>query len=185
MKHKMPVWGWFTVSCGMLLLLCVGTWAQAKEKRKLLRVGVYDSRAITIAYSGSRHNDAFMVKKSREKQKAEAAGDLDKAKKIDTWMTYFKIQRHAQGFSTAPVHDLLACVKEEIPTIAREAGVDLIVSKWEFDFRSLDAEVLDVTRQLVQAYKPKKKVLSSIEQFVRSKPVSHAEIIQHELERGH
>lgn len=157
----------------------------ATEKLNRLRIGVYDSRAIIMAYKHSDYDDNFMVKKSKEKKQAEQAGDTEKAQKIDALMTQYSIRAHSQVFSTTPVHDLLKCIKERIPQIAKETGVDVIVSKWDFDYLTSDAELMDVTMQLVQAFKPKPGTKEAIEGLLKTKPMTYEEIVQHEIQGGH
>jgi len=174
--------------CGIFVLphLTQTTPATAStEKLGRLRIGVYDSRAIIMAYKHSDYDDNFMVKKSKEKKLAEQAGDTDKVNKIDALMTQYSIRAHSQVFSTTPVHDILKCIKDRIPQIAQEAKVDVIVSKWEFDYLHPDTELIDVTMQLVRAYNPKPNTKDTIEGLIRTKPISYEEILQHEIEGGH
>ena len=138
-----------------------------------------------MAYKHSDYDDNFMVKKSKEKKLAEQAGDTDKVNKIDALMTQYSIRAHSQVFSTTPVHDILKCIKDRIPQIAQEAKVDVIVSKWEFDYLHPDTELIDVTMQLVRAYNPKPNTKDTIEGLIRTKPISYEEILQHEIEGGH
>ena len=53
-----------------------------------LRIGVYDSRAIAVAYKASDHNDPVMVKKSAQKKKAEQAGNTKTVAEIEAWMQH-------------------------------------------------------------------------------------------------
>ena len=157
------------------------------EKLDRLRIGVYDSRAIFMAYKASDYDENVMLKKSKEKKQAEQAGDTEKARKIDSWMTQYSIKAHSQGFCTTPVHDVLKCIKDRIPQIAKEAEVDAIVSKWEFDYLSPNAELVDVTMKLVLAYNPKPSVnvKDAIEGLQKMKPLDYEEIVNHEIEGGH
>lgn len=157
----------------------------AGKDKTLLRVGVYDSRAVTIAYSASKHNDNIMVAKSKAKKKAEQAGDLEKAETIDRWMFHFSVKRHSQGFATAPVGDLLKCIEKQLPKIANDTSVDMIVSKWQPDYLAKDAEVIDITPQIVAAYKPSEKTLATIKRMSEIKPITEADILEHELAGGH
>lgn len=184
MKQKVTIIIIMAIVSGSGFLVVHGQTTK-RGKKALLRIGVYDSRIITIAYSDSMYNDNIMVKKSKEKKEAEKAGDLEKVQKIDDWMNWFSIYRHAQGFSTEPVHDLLACVQKKIPQIAREAGVDIIVSKWEFDYIASDAEVVDVTEQLALLFEPKSEISPVIQKLKDTKPVPYTEIVRHEMEGGH
>ena len=147
--------------------------------------GRFDSRAIAIAYTSSKYNDNFMVGKSKAKHEAEAAGDSAAVERIDKEMQYFQFKRHLQGCGTAPVPELLKCIEKEIAAIAREAGVDVIVSKWAFDYRAEGTEVVDLTAELVAAFEPTERAMKWIRQLETVAPVSEAELLQHELEGGH
>ncbi|MCE5185955.1 MAG: hypothetical protein LLF76_07505 [Planctomycetaceae bacterium] len=73
----------FAVS--ILALSVIGmclVYVDAAQKRPLLRVGVYDSRAIAIAYAASTYNEQQHQKLKAELDKAEAAGDAEKVKAI-------------------------------------------------------------------------------------------------------
>lgn len=185
MELKMGTLMLMAVTLGIGCALTAQGQSNEKPKKELLRVGVYDSRAIVLAYTYSAHNNNLMVKKSKEKKEAEQAGDMEKAQKIDAWMNWFAIHRHAQGFGTEPVHDLLACVQKKIPQIAKEAGVDILISKWEFDYMASDAAVVDVTDNLARAFDPEPGVFETIEKFKTIAPLSYEEIVRHELEGGH
>ena len=126
-----------------------------------------------------------MVRKSREKERAEQAGNTDRAQQIDTWMTHYSIQAHSQAFGTTPVHDLLKSIEDKIPQIASEAKVDAIFSKWEFDYLHPDAELVDVTMQLVRSYQPKPGTEQAIKELLATKPMSFEEILQREIESKH
>jgi hypothetical protein len=184
MKRNVLMAGLLAVILAGSYMVVGGANGVSGAKKELLRVGVYDSRAIAIAYSASRHNDNVMIAKSKEKHQAEQAGDVETAERIEQEMRSLQVKRHLQGFGTAPVHDLLASIEKQVPAIAREAGVDVIVSKWAFDYRAGDAEVVDVTAALVKAFEPTAKALEWIEQMKDIKPMSEAEILQHELEGG-
>ena len=75
MKRNVLITG-LIIAVAAGLYLCVGGVSGSSGKDKsLLRVGVYDSRAVAIAYTASPHNDNTMVEKSKAKKKAEQAGD--------------------------------------------------------------------------------------------------------------
>lgn len=107
------------------------------------------------------------------------------ANKIESWMSHISIKRHSQAFGTAPVHDLLRFIKMRLPQIAKEVGVDVIMSKWEFDYLSPNAEVRDVTMLLVKAYEPKPELIASIHELMNTQPLTPEEIVRQEVEGGH
>ena len=112
------------VICSMLVTLC-----SAEEK---LRVGTFDSRAIAHAY-GLSEMAKPMVSDMRKKYilaKKEGNEEL----RIELKALQQVMQQ--QAFSVASVADILEKVEAELPKVAKEAGVDIIVSKWEVMFTS-------------------------------------------------
>jgi hypothetical protein len=164
---------------GLVLLMvaagCMvsGALVNAGEKKQLLRVGVYDSRGIAIAYANSDHWGKILKEKQAALEKAKKEGDTGKVKEIEAWVPAQQVQAHLMGFGTAPVHERFECVKGKIPQVAKAAGVDVILSKWEFDYMASDADVVDVTMELAKLFEPKEKAYKWIEQMKDKKPISH------------
>lgn len=177
MKYKLSVLS--------LTLLAVMTLAgvlsstQAGEKKKLLRVGVYDSRIIPVAYTDSRHNDHFMQKKSEEKKQAEAKGDTLKAQELEAQMQRYSLNRHKQVFSTIPVQDLLDRVKDKLPGVAETTGVDMIVSQWQVDYSAPDIDIVDITFEMAKMLEPTRSdaaLRKAIEELKKVPPLAEAEV---------
>lgn len=149
------------VLCLVLILTawCLPGHVLGDESAKV-RIGVYDSRAIAIAFAPSKYNP---VKENMKKyQRAKADGDKNKVKKLEEWGKKHQRQLHRQGFSIVPVNDLLEHVKEEMEGVAKKANVDAIVRKC--DFVGNNVEVVDVTDELVKLFDPSEKTWK----FVRS-----------------
>ena len=166
----------------MFLLFCSfssGGETPAKKSAKLLRVGVYDSRAVAVAYAHSEWNRAELKERMKEMEKAKAAGDEKKVEELKAWGQQRQQKIHLQGFGSAPVQDLLKPVHRELAAVAGKAGVDLIVSKWQIDYQSKDAELVDVTDALVSLYKPNEKTLKIIQDIKTRSPLSEEEILKH------
>ena len=176
MKRGMLIVGFMALVFGMSCAFSRGSQSTVSEKKKLLRVGVYDSRAIPMAYTYSKYGNDFMPRLSREKKEAEAKGDLKKAQDLEEQMQRHALKKHKQVFSTTPVHDLLEVVKKKIPKVAKQAGVDLIVSKWQVDYLAPDAETVDVTLEMVQAFEPEPGVLERIKKMMKIKPLMEEEV---------
>lgn len=165
--------GFLAVGCGML-------GASEREKRALLRVGVYDSRCVTIACVNSRYSQQDIQKIFEIVHKAEAQGDTKTAQRTRKTAEFMQNKRHLQGFGTAPVHDLLEPVKDKLPELAAAAQVNIIVSKWEFDYLAPDAQVKDITDELVALFETNEKAMNSIRQMKDIAPLSEKEILEHE-----
>lgn len=161
----------------VVLLLCIigvvvtsgGSKAGDEEST---RIGVFDSRAVAVAYA---HSD-FMKEKYKElkkqQQKANENGNSEKAKEIRKRGEQIQKKLHKQGFGTASVSNLLKPVKDKIPEIAEKAGVDVIVSKWDIEYKSSSAEIVDITEKIVKPFNPSKRVLKIISGLSDNQPVS-------------
>lgn len=160
--------------------------AAAEAKKQLLRVGTYDSRGIVMAYYDSDYNDvSFMQRISQEKKKAEADGNLEKARQLDEQMNAYGLKKHKQVFSTAPVHEIIEHVKDQLPTVARQAGVDMIISKWESDYLAEDAEVVDVTLAIAHLFNPDPDLDEAIKNLMQTNPIPEKELERLEKEHHH
>lgn len=147
----------FFINSAILLSVFAGL-ATARAQTKVLRVGVYDSRAIAVAFANSAEfRDTFLKPARRDHEQARAAKDDKKMKDIESRMQLTQRRLHEEGFSTGSVASIMARVKTSLPTVAKEAGVDLIVSKWEMNYQSPDVAVTDVTDKLVALFHTSEK----------------------------
>ena len=147
------------VICSMLL---AGQSAPGK-----VRVGTFDSRAIALAYARSAMfaaDRAPVMKDLKDRyEKAKAEKNEEVIKELEAWPpTYHKLQM-LQCFSTASVADILEKVKDQLAKVAQEAGVDMIVSKWEIAHSNPTSEIVDVTSPLVKLFNPDEQTLKFIE----------------------
>lgn len=117
----------FTIGSGMLLTARSQT--NRKPKKALLRIGVYDPRAIAAVFTH--------------------IGNRNKT------------------------------LEAKLPEIARQSGVDVIVSKWEFDYQSPAAEMVDITDSLVAALDPGQRVLGIVKEMKDTTSLSEEEILAH------
>ena len=155
-----------------LMLLALISSSPAQETAKKIRVGVYDNRAIALAYFGSEYN-AFLKKRAEVKE-ARAAGDTARVKELDVWVERFQRQIHFQGFCRAPVDDLLLLVKDKMAGVARNAGVDMI--GWYPDYSGAEVEIVDITAELVALFNPTEDKLKQIEGLKDVEPTALADV---------
>jgi hypothetical protein len=145
-----------TTATMIALASAPSSWAQEKTPPVQQRIGVYDSRAVAVAYAGS----TFQVKKMKELtaqlNKARETGDTNRISQLETAGRAWQSNLHRQGFGTAPVDDILAEIASDLPKIQEAAGVTRLVSRWnkaELN-RYPKAAQIDVTMQLVDAFQP-------------------------------
>ena len=125
-------------------------WAQSKENT--LRIGVYDSRAVAVAWGNSTEFQKSLDAVTADYKQAKEAKDDKRVKEIETQMKAKQRRAHEQGFSTGSVAPIMAGIKDSLPAVAKKAGVDVIVSKWEVNYQSPGIKLVDVTDDLVSLF---------------------------------
>ncbi len=138
------------------------------------RIGVYDSRAIAIAWTGTPSFNAWMGPLAAEHERAKAAGDEKRAKELAAEGAARQQRLHLQGFSTAPVDDILGHLKDSLPGIQQQAGVSALVSKWDKEglARYPAATQVDVTMALVDALHPNARQRQYAVEAQKQRPIA-------------
>jgi len=138
---------------------------------KKLRVGTFDSRAVTAAYVGSEKFNRRIQQLMEEHKKAKAAGDAEKVKQLEAEGKAQQDRIHQQGFSTASVADILDQIKGELPAIAKEAGVEVIVSKWDVAYSVPSAGFVDVTDLIIKPFSPNERTRRIVKELSKQPPI--------------
>lgn len=148
--------------------------AQTREAPTVV-VGTFDSRAVAIAYVRSDEFSDYMRAQAADIEKAveraKAAGDSELVQALGALGPEMQERVHAQSFGAAPVGDILARIQDDLPSIAEQAGVNVIVSKWSLTYRDPKAEFVDVTDLLAAEFDPDEETLKTIREVVATKPV--------------
>ena len=161
----------------LALIACAGPGeAAGKAAQPALKIGVYDSRGIAIAYARSPEFRESMAKLRNDYEQAKAKGDSAEVKKLGQQGPWTQVRLHQRGFSPAGVGDLLAKVSDALPGIAREAGVVLIVSKWEMPYADSSVTIVDLTVPLARLFKADEQTLKILGELVSQKPIPFDEV---------
>jgi hypothetical protein len=148
-----------------------------------LRVGTFDSRAVALAYYRKHLRSpefvARMKKLKEDYDRAKAAGDNEKAKRLEAEGRGGQEYTHAQVFGSAPIDEILAKIKDRLPEVAKQAGVSVIVSKWNLAYRSPDAKFVDVTERLAKLFQPDESTMKMIRELPKHPPLSAEELKKH------
>jgi len=167
------------VSAACLSLCAASALAQepANSSGAKVRVGVYDSRAIAVAFGDSETWQASTGKQlamRAEYNAAKAAGNQKRVAELEAQGKAQQTLVHKQGFSTAPVDDILKNIQDKLPEIAKAAGVSAIVSKWDKDAlaKYQSAELVDITMPLVNAFHPTERQLKFAIDIQKQAPIS-------------
>ena len=160
---------------GLLVLTLSAQGTTTMHENPTIVVGTFDSRGVLFAYVGSdEFNNYLSAQKAdvgRALERAKAAGDEEFVAKLDALGPAMQTWIHEQGFGTAPVDHIIARIEDELPGIAKKAGVDVIVSKWTLTYRSPAAKFVDVTDLLVAEFDPNEEMLQGIREIVAREPV--------------
>jgi hypothetical protein len=148
--------------------------AQETGSTAKTRVGIYDSRAVAVAFAGSAAFNRWLSNLKAEHEKAKASGDQKRVAELEAEGAARQRLLHMQGFSTAPVTNILDQIKDKLPAINEKAGVSMLLSKWDKDglARHKDADLVDVTMILVDAFNPSERQRKGAIAIQEHKPIS-------------
>ena len=154
--------------------------ADVKEIDKLLRSLIEARRLSTneqlnaITLRDTADKVAIAEKLINTNDKAKAEGNQTRVAELEAWGKALQIRLHKQGFSTAPVDDILKHIKDKMPEIAKSAGVGPIVSKWDKETlaKYKSAEQVDITMALVDAFHPTEGQLKAAIDIQKKTPIS-------------
>ena len=75
-------------------------------------------------------------------------------------------------------------IRDDIPEIAKKAGVDVIVSKWDIEYHGPKVKFVDVTEALIQPFGPTEERIKIIRDVMAKPPLSEKEIREREKREG-
>lgn len=137
-------------------------------------IGIYDSRAVAYAHFVSPASEKALQQQMAEARAAKESGDTNKLAPLAAKLRAKQDQAHRQVFSTAPVDEALAAIKDRLPELQKQAGVTALVSKWDEATlkKYKDAKTIDVTDQLVREFiQPNEQQSKTIQSIEKSKPL--------------
>jgi hypothetical protein len=137
--------------------------------RPIARIGTYDARAVAVAYAPSEYNTRIIRGLMAEADKAKAAGDQKRLAELKAEGEARQRRLHLQGFSGAPVDDILAQVRDALPVVARQRGVSAIIRT--ADYMDPAVESVDITDDLVALFHPSEKTLRTIRDVRARAPI--------------
>ena len=136
-----------------------------------LRIGVFDSRCVAIAHGRSASFAEHLKNLRADLAKAKESGNEKRVKEIEQIGPTSQVLMHQQGFSTGSVRNIMQTVAGQLPAIAGRAHVSIIVSQWELFFQDGQAELVDVTDEVVALFKPDEQTRTILEQVKKADPV--------------
>lgn len=135
------------------------------------RIGVFDSRLVALAYYNSEEHRQLVRRISSDMQNAKAAGDKARIAELEFQGPALQNLMHYQVFSNASIPNITGRLQDQLPAIAEEQRVVMIVSKWDVAYHRPDVEYVDVTDAMVRRFNPSAKVLQWIAEGRTKEPM--------------
>jgi hypothetical protein len=170
----------YSISFIVLILLgfffSSGKEANAQTK---LRIGVFDSRAVAIAFYQSKFSNTQQIFGSLHTKMKEAKEKDDKEAiaKIEREATLRQAMMHQQGFGDGSVNNITETIKDKMAQLAKNENLSAIVSKWEMVFSGADIELVDITVKVVDFFEPNEKMKEMTKEVMQSEPIKDAYLI--------
>jgi hypothetical protein len=143
----------------------------AQTKTEIQKIGVYDSRVITFAWSRSSFFRDHQVKFAHQSDSAEKARDTARIRELSVHAVSYQHLLHQMVFSSGSVSAVIDLVRDKLPDVAKAAGVIMIVSKYELNYKDPSVEVVDLTGQIAQLFKPAENIDKMAGEISKSEPV--------------
>lgn len=161
------------------LMMVLSPAASAQTHTNKLRVGVYDSRAIAVAWANSTEFKEAMQSVETDFKQAKESKNENRVKEISDEMKSRQRRAHEQAFSTGSVAPIMARIKDRLPEIARQADVMLLVSKWELPYQSAEITPVDVTDKLIALFHVSERGLKWSREIQQKPPLALEQLGEH------
>lgn len=140
------------------ILYPAGNLAFAQKTKAVIKIGTYDSRIVTFAWSRSDYFKQRLIKINQQSDSATKAHDTARVKELSIGAMSYQHLLHLTVFSNGSIGFVMAIVKDKLPELAKTAGVSIILSKWELNFSDPSIEIVDLTSQVAQLFHPKENI---------------------------
>jgi hypothetical protein len=172
-----PFGGCTTLALILAALAPASTARGEEPATKTLRIGTFDSRAVVLAYGNSALGRERLTGLRADLEKAKADGDSKRAEQLEAEGRHLQDLMHLQVFSNGSASNVLERITEALPAIAREAGVDLIVSQWELAYVTDAVQRVDVTARLVEHLQPSEQAMKWIADLGNRPPIPMEKLV--------
>jgi hypothetical protein len=153
-----------------------GNNVRAQSSPVKMKIGVYDSRILTLAWSRSAffsdHQKIFGLKSDS----ATRANDTVRLKELSIEALSYQHLLHLMVFGSGSVSEIIGLVKDDLKKIAAGSGVGIVVSKYELNYADPSVEVTDLTDMIVQLFKPDENLDKMIGEMRKVEPVPLGEL---------
>lgn len=167
---------WSVGFAGLVAIAAVGqeTTTSNKTGSAEQKIGVYDSRAIAVAYAGTDTFSKWLGGVRADYDKAKKAGDSKRTAEIDKQMRDQQVLMHKQAFSTERVTEIIKTLEPSVARLKKDLGLEGVVSKWDeaalAKYKS--AKQVDITSRLIDDIAPSEKQRKHALEILKHTPIS-------------
>ena len=144
---------------------CSATYGEKSDIQTKLRIGTYKSYVLAVAYYRSDVFQQQMDDLSAQAERAKAHGKAELLKQLKAEGQALQQRAHGQLIGRMPIDNILAHMKDALPTIAQASGVEAISGN--VDYHSPDVELVDITEAMVQQLNPSDETLEAIKDLMK------------------
>lgn len=170
----------FSISLiGLILLGLFFSPGKETNAQTKLRIGVFDSRAVAVAFYNSKFstNQQIFASLGTRMKEAKEKDDKDAIAKIEREASLRQVMMHEQGFGRGSINNITGAIKDKLAQLAKSENLSVIVSKWELVFSGADVVSIDVTEKIVDFFEPNEKIKSMMKEIMESEPLKDAFLI--------
>ena len=173
----------FLIGAATMALCSVGR-AQEPAPSSPALIGTFDSRVIATAFYRTEEQVQYGQGLHAEYLEAKASGDEWRARELAAYLQAVLHRTTHKVFSTGSIREIMETVSGELLEIAQEAGVSVIVSKWEIAYNSPAVEFVDLTPQLVALFDPDEQMLMYVGSFKTIDPIPMDQLPVPDIDEG-
>ena len=162
------------------LAICAPGETPAAENK--IRIGVFNTRAITVAYARSGIFNEKIAKIVTEANKAKANGNDKVYKQLDAELKMQQDKMHWQVYGNLGIDDILMHVRPSYQKIAAQAGVAAIAENVVYS--DPGTEIVDVTEMVAEEFKPDKKTKEMMQEIIKKPVLSFEQLKQAQSKRN-
>jgi hypothetical protein len=170
METRRAVMAFLLAACVVMTALSLGVHRVDDLAKPKLRVGVYDNRAVAIAYTRSEAGAAAREALKADLEAARKDGDPKRVGALEHAFDRMQWLTHRQGFGRASVDDAMNRVKDKVLDVAKKANVSLIACNPDY-LDPLAVERVDLTDEIVALFDPDEKTLQMVKGMKSVKPI--------------
>jgi len=145
--------------------------AMAQKESKAIKIGIYDSRIVVMAYSRSDLFKEYLEVSRVKNDSALKANDTEKITELAIQGMSYQHLLHQMVFGTGTITPVISLVKDQVLKVAQKAGVVLVISKFELTYQDPSLEIVDLTSEISQLFKPEGDFVNIATEIEKVTPV--------------